>query len=241
MAEAPTPIDIMTAIRQAYPNATAADIKASLTPRFLAEAYGKMPGYSTLEAPALHNVKTATVGSFVICHGTDTSAGATRGEPVIAVIKRGDKGYGVTGGYTDLGSEKTAGEQPKQGAVRELGEEALDDNGKPIVSPDSSRLQLIMSGIDYRNTKLPVNYNGHALELTTQELSALKRHSTRMQNDESYSKVVSEKSGGEVANMQIMPISEVLKLDRESFTHPHEYDAVQLLAEQLKQRGIART
>src|SRR5687768_14608277 len=121
MADKPKILDLMAAIHTAYPDATPADIKASLlNPDFLKAAYGAMPSYSTLSAPNVSAVKTAMVGSFVICHGFDASARnpetKTVGEPVIAIVKRGDKGpqgedrYGVLGGYTNLGSETIPGE-----------------------------------------------------------------------------------------------------------------------------------
>ncbi len=242
MADAPKKLDLMAAIYKEYPDATPAEIKASLTSEFLSAAYGKMPGYSTLAAPALHVVKTATVGSFVICHGTDTAAGATRGEPLIAIVKRTDKGpngedrFGLLGGYTTLGTEKTGGEQPKEGAVRELKEEAIGPDNQPIISPNPDRLKLIDSGIDYKNAKLPTNYNGHTLELTAIELASLKEHSRKMEQDPEYKAAVLTASGGEVADLKLLPLSEVLAMQLESFTYSHEFKAVKKLAEQLKQQ-----
>ena len=248
MTEAPRTLDIMAAIMEKYPDATGAEIKAALTPEFLAAAYGKLPKWSTLGKPALHDVKTVTVGAFVVCHGTETGAGAARGEPVVAIIKRTEKGpngedrYGVLGGYTNLGSNLTIGEQPKEGAVRELKEEAIDDQGKPIISPDPSRLARIDMDltIDYRIPKLPVLFNPNSMELTAQELAALKLHSKKLEEDPDYRAAVREQSDGEVADLKIMPISKVLEMGRESFTHPHEFDTVAALAEQLRQQSQKR-
>lgn len=232
-------INIKLAIQAQYPDATPGEIREAI-PDLIKYAYqGSMPPYSSLEAPTLHKVKTATVGSFVICYGMDTSVAAnTKREPSIVLIKRGDKGFGITGGYTELGKDKTSGEQPKEGAVRELKEEVLDNNGTPIISPDSERLKLIVSGIDYRNPELPVNYNGHTLELTTQELLLLKEHSRRLNEESAYQADVTKKTHGEVDDLQIVPISNVLAMKRESFTHPHEFDAIRQFAQTLQQQSF---
>ncbi len=243
----PEPLDLLAAIRAAYPDITPAQLKASVTSQaFLDEAYGKMPGYSTLSGPQLQNVKTTTVGAFSISYGYDTSAKSHanrgQGEPVVAIIKRGDKGpagedrFGVLGGYMDLGSETRAGEQPKEGTVREIREEALNDKGEPVISPQPDRLKLLVSGVDYRNVKLPVTYIGHALELNVQELAALKLHADRLKTDDAYRSEVVKQSHGEVSDLQIVPLSQVLAMPRDSFTHPHEYDAFSQLAEMLKQQ-----
>lgn len=235
------PLDLMSAIRAAYPDATPEQIRDALTPRFLAEAYGPPPSYSTLSTPALQTVKTAAVGSFVICYGYEPG----KREPVIALIKRGDKGregedrFGVLGGYTDLGAETTAGEQPNEGAVRELMEEARNDHGEPVISPRPDRLKLLASGIDYRNPTLPVQYNGHMLELTARELATLKTHSQKLQEDPDYREAANRHTEGEVADLRILPLSEVLKMQRDSFTHPHEFDTIAQMAKQLQQRAAS--
>lgn len=241
--EAPI-LDLMAAIRASYPGASPEQIKAALSPAFLAEAYGEMPDYSTLSAPTLHPVKTAAVGSFVICHGSDSSGRIARSEPVVVLVKRGDTGpdgedrFGVLGGYTDLGTETKVGEQPKEGAVRELMEEAVNDQGEPVLNPTPDRLQLLASGIDYRNPALPVNYNGHSLELTTRELAALRAHSEKLESDPAYQEAVRGHTHGEVTDLRIAPISEILRMPKDSFTYPHEFDAVAQLGEQLKQQRV---
>ena len=193
----------------------------------------------------MHKVKPATVGSCVICYANDPSiinhATKTLGAPVIALIQRSDGGLGVLGGYTNLGKDTTKGEQPKNGAVRELKEEAINDIGKAVISPQPERLQLIANGIDYRKPALPVVWHAHAMELKAEELKALKEHAERMKRDEAYKQAVKKKSRNEIDGMLIMPLAEVIALPRESFTHPHEFDAITELAKQLKQPKIFRT
>ncbi len=238
MADEPNQIDIMGAITTRYPDATPQQIRNALE-GFIAQSYadGGLPNYSSLTAPTLHKVKTTTVGSFVVCYGMDTGI---KREPVVVLIERSEKGpngeprYGVLGGYTELGNNHTAGEQPKEGAVRELKEEALDDQGKPIISPSPDRLKILMSGIDYKNPALPTNYNGHSLALEAQELTALKLHADKLENDTDYRAAVTQQSNGEVANVRIMPLAEVVKMPAESFNYPHEFTAIQTLAQELQ-------
>jgi hypothetical protein len=201
----------------------------------------------------LQVVKTSTVGSFALCYGNETgAAGQLRGaDPLVVLIKRGEKGpggedrFGALGGYIDLGKEKTAGEQPIEGMAREVGEEAVNDKGEPVVDlnkrlrTETDLAKLLVSGVDYRRASLPVTYHGHAVELTTQELTALKLHSQRMETDDVYRAAVLEKSNGEVSDVKLIPLSEAMKLSRDSFTHPHEFDALAKLDEHIKQQQAA--
>lgn len=182
-----------------------------------------------VDAPAPY--KTAYVGSFIICYGKDSS---TTQDPVILLIKRADGGLGIPGGYTELGKDDAPGEQPREGAVRELKEEVLDNTGKPILSPDSARLRIITSGLDYRTTEHPTHYNGHALELNASELSALREHARKLQKDTAYQAAVKKQSQGEISGLLIVPVSDIMKMKRESFTYAHEFDALLQLAETLK-------
>jgi|GEM_PF-2137748 len=240
-------LDLMAAIRAAYPDATQEQLKAALTPDFLSVMHGPMPHYSTLSSPALHNVKTATIGSCVLCYGQDTGTPRTQNkEPQVVIIQRGDKGkggeprYGVLGGYSDLGTETTGGEQPKAGATREVCEEAVNDQGKPVFTPDPKRMKLMTSGVDYRVPKLPVAYSCHVLELSAQEMATVKEHCRKLENDAGYRAAVQSHSHREVLDMKVMPLSQALAIPRESFFHPHEYDVIVEFAEHLKQQQTSQ-
>ena len=57
-----------------------------------------------------------------------------------------------------------------------------------------------------------------------------------MQADPAYAEAVKEASHGEVSKVIVKPLSEAIAMSREQFTHPHEFDAIVTLAEQLKQK-----
>lgn len=239
-------------IKDAYPDATQEDLKASLgNPKFLKDMHGPMPPHSTLSAPVVQTVKTGTTGSFIICYGADkTSRSASTsalGQDVIAIVKRtgkspnGEDRYSVIGGYIDLGTEESAGEQPADGAVRELKRKVINAEGEAVIAPDAARLTSIKnaSGIDY-SSALPVNYNGHGLELNARELAQLTQHAKQLEESTEYRKAVEEKSGDTYTftDVIIVPISEVIQISRESFVKPYEFDAVQQLAVELKQKAL---
>jgi hypothetical protein len=238
-------IDVMAVIKAAHPDASPAEISAALQSPALLKIAAPLPRYSNLAHAQINTVKTATVGSFIVAYGYETGArAALSDEPLIAIVKRGDKGpngedrYGVLGGYTKLGSNKTGGEQPNQGAARELGEEARDDMANPIISPKPDRLQSLFGTIDYRNPALPVAAFGFALPLEARELAALQKHAKKLEDDPEYRARVQAATAGEVKDMRMMKLSDVLAMDKVSFTHPHEFEAVQALAKQLQQATV---
>lgn len=238
----PKDLDILAAIRKTHPDATPEVIaKAVRDPKFLKVAV-PLPYYSSLEHATLHTVKTATIGGFAVCYGHETGVSANRNDPLVAVIKRGDTGpngedrFGMLGGYTELGDNHTAGEELEDGVIRELTEEARDADGKPILTPDPQRLKLLHAKLDYRKPSLPVAAHGYALQLTTQELTTLKMHADKLRNDPDYRDKVQAATNREVKDLQMMKLSEVLAMPRESFTHPHEFDALQQLEITLQQQ-----
>lgn len=236
-------IDILDTVKKAYPDATPDAIASALRDPAFLKAAVPLPHYSSLDHAQLHVVKTSTIGAFTVAYANDTSATANRKDPLVVVIRRGDTGpngearFGMLGGYTELGSNKTAGESLEEGAKREMAEEACDDQGEAILSPDASRLDLLHAKIDYRKASLPVTAHGYALALTTQELNTVKRHIDRLANDPGYREASKAATKGEVADMRLMKLSEVLAMPRDSFTHPHEYDAVEQLSQKLEKQA----
>jgi hypothetical protein len=181
---------------------------------------------------------------------------------VVLLIKRGDKGpngedrFGVNGGYTNLDftepspffPESSEGEQPVEGASRELSEELVDDQGEPVLEIDPARFDHIKAGTDYSRVKdgsLPTAYNGHAAELTPDELRRLKTHVLKLQTDYEYRMAVKTKSRGEVTDMRRMAVKtksrgevtdmrllgleKAANLSPEIFTHVHELVALKIL------------
>jgi nucleoside-diphosphate-sugar epimerase len=215
---------------------------------------GALPPYSNRDDYHLYSCTTITAGAFVAAHAQDTSrrdpATGRMGEPVVVMIERSEKDasgepkVGLLGGFTNLDyvvkngvKDTSRGEQPNEGALREFGEELIGADGKPVVTPDIARLTPLISGIDYRRKISPAcAYTGFGLELTPEELETIKTHAQRMHDDPTYTDAVSKASGGEVTKVMVKPLSEAIAMPREQFTHPHEFDAIVKLAEQLKQQ-----
>ena len=222
--------NLLQALKDLWPDAAPEKILAAAN-----NLSNNLPAWSTLDMPEVQTVKTTAVGSFVLCHGQETGRDTVSGkkEPSILLIKRSDGKLGATGGYTDLGGKDKAQEQPKEGAVRELGEEMLNDSGEPILDLEPRRLTLVSSGIDYQQS-LPVSYSGHTAELNSLEFAKVKLHCERLDTDPAYKSAVRGHSEGEVSNADLVPISEIAKMEEKDFAYPHEFAAVKELATKLR-------
>ncbi len=229
-------------INSAFPDKNKTEIIQELAKNVL----GPLPGYSNRENYQITNVTGLAPGSFLIPYHIDKTQRNTdsgrNGLPMIFMQRRSDKlsigkgVYGAFGGYTNVDdnpAKNSKKEQPNEGAIRELGEEVVNDKGNPVIEPVPSRLKLLCAGNDYRPNPA-VAYTGFSLELDKTEIKALTSHIQKMQTEPNYKTKVQEASHGEVAEIMSMPINEVLKLGKESFAHPHEFDAIQELANQLK-------
>jgi hypothetical protein len=204
-------------------------------------AYGTLPSYSNLTVHKVTNVATAMVGSGVVCYANDP---LTR-QPLVMIIKRGDKGpegedrFGITGGFTTIDwSVDIKGEQPTEGAVRELREEIVDADGRPILDIDPARLCIVETGIDYRAARrggLPTQYNGHVIELTPSELARVRQHINKLDHDLDYQQAVGIQSKGEVAGVLLIPLADAIAIDLCHFTHPHEVNLFKHLQGMLAQ------
>ncbi len=196
----------------------------------------KLPAWSSLTEPMEHTVKTATVGSFVACYFNPTLSNgiqSRKAKPSVLLVERCDGRLGLPGGYVDIGSNNSAGEQLAEGAVRELREEVVNAEGTPIIAPDAQRLQIISAGIDYKNPALPVCYHGHALELTAEELVQLQEHAQKLTGDEQYKQASFVATHNEVRGIKILPISEIMQMPEQNFAYPHEFAALKTLHEKL--------
>lgn len=190
--------------------------------RELLRLHYPLPKWSTLSEPRVITVKQATVGASLLCHGQGRIAILTRGE----TGPNGEPRHGIPGGYTILGGDETAGETLEACAVRELGEEVLDDAGRAVIAPDTGRLALVCSGIDYRTPATPLAYHSYHVALTEAECAALAAYETLLQGDPRYREAVERHSDGELRGFAFLPIAQAAVLPRESFTHPHEWDAM---------------
>ena len=225
---------------------TGSDPKELLAGPVAESVLGPLPHYSNRTTHHIHNCTTTTAGAFIAAYAKDS----IQREPVVVMIERSEKDadgrpkVGLLGGYINLdyvvkngAKDNSRGEQPKEGALREFGEELIKGDGRTVISPDISRLNYLISGIDYRREVNPAcSYTGFSLTLKPEELQAIKAHAQKMHDDPAYAKAAKEASGGEVANVIITPLSKAIAMTRERFTHPHEFDAIVNLSEQLKQQ-----
>lgn len=180
-------------------------------------------------------------GAFCVFYGWDEAAQ----DHVLLVIERGNykgtrrEGYGVPGGHIDLESQS---EQPKQAAIRELGEEIQTGGGQPVlttITPD--RLQIIDSGIDYKasspgSLKVGVNWQGYRCELKAAELEIIRAHIAALQADPVYAEAARNHANNEVRNVLLIPAQAFLQSEREGrldFTYPHELAGCLLVARSL--------
>lgn len=180
-------------------------------------------------------------GAFCVFHGWDETAQ----DHVLLVIERGNykgtrrEGYGVPGGHIDI---ETQSEQPKEAAIRELGEEIQTGDGQPVLTTiTSDRLQIIDSGIDYKATspgslKVGVNWQGYRCELKTAELNIMKTHISILQSNPAYAEAARNHAHNEVRNVVLFPAQEFLRLEQDGrldFTYPHELAGCLLVARSL--------
>jgi hypothetical protein len=245
----PIPIDIVKAIRTAYPQATLEDIKASLS-HFLKCLFSK-PAFSELNEPKVHVVKTATIGSFAVYYYVDwPKINASRmkynkkfvldNTHVVLMKCRARDGrpsaYGLFGGYTNLGGEHTAGEAPRTGARREFIEEAVDPSGTPIIPPPKEhRYRLLVGGIGYSTPEMPRAFEGYGVELIREEFDLFKIQAERAQ-EEIYRRGIEHASEGEVLGIAIMPLSEAIALTKEGFTRRDQFRVIEELKSSIEKQ-----
>lgn len=199
----------------------------------------------------IHRDKTCHAGAFAWGYYEDNTRRDPNthrmGEVMVVLSRRGKETtedglpmYGASGGgYRELGSNHTAGEQPDENAVRELNEETRDDMNKPVLDIAPARLTHVLKvGTDYRKPQLPVDYVGYALTLSAEEYQAIKQHGERLATDEAYKAKVFKHTNGEVSGYEVMPLSQALQMKPEQFAHPHECEALQKLAQLLSERAL---
>ncbi|MFM9890251.1 MAG: hypothetical protein ACKVOE_06380 [Rickettsiales bacterium] len=202
--------------------------------------------------PVVQVDKTCHAGAFAWGYFADPERidpiTRRRGEIMVVLSRRGKEKaadgeplYAATGGgYRELGSNHTAGEQPDENAAREMREETVNDEKQPILDIDPARLADVLKvGTDYRRPQMPVDYVGYALALNAEEYRAIAAHGERMRTDAAYKAAVFKHTKAEVAGYDVMPLSQALQLQPDQFAHPHEQEALLRLAKQLDRQTAA--
>ena len=233
-------------LKEAFPRQS--DIQIA---EFFAAATITLPEYSTLDSAKVADVASTMIGVTTLCYGHHP----VTDELAIVLIRRSEIGidgehqYGVIGGHANPGYYALGkggyiacpDEQPPEGGLRENREELLDDQGKPILNLDLSRLEIIDEGIDVRSLAkghLATHYSNYAAFLTDEEMQRVFEHSERMHKDPTYSRAVQEHSKGEIMNIEMLNLREAANLKPEQFTHPHELIAVQKLYSKVKDIAV---
>jgi hypothetical protein len=241
---------ILKFIAEHYPGRDPKDVFAK---ELATEVYGPRGHWSTRDDYQVSGTTRLDAGNFLIPWyvdpaGRDPDTGRP-GEVFVVFQKRADKGpknedrYGALGGYINADYvarngkviDRSRGEQPEEGALREMNEELLDDQGKPILNIAAGRLEHLHASCDYR-TRPGTLVQGFEVSLTGQEFAATNGHSVRMANEPGYARAVRQASHGEVKEILVRPLRDVVAMRRNQFTHPHEFDALKKLARLLSDR-----
>ena len=228
----------MAELTQQYPKLSLSEI---LVGPLAKEIFGPLPHYSDLNNYQLTNVSTTAAGAFVVCYGDDPLTH----DWVVLLVERGlptdaTREFGLPGGYVNLtGKQNTEGEQPEQGAVRELSEELRDANGRAILTLDPQRLTLIKSGIDYSKTSqggLPVHYNGYAVRLTDEEIWLVQKHIGQLHANPDYYAASYRQTNGETKDVLIKSITDSASIQAMHFKYLHEFLTLQQVMSQLREQ-----
>ncbi len=246
-----SPPSILKFIAEHYPGRDPKDVFAK---ELATEVYGPRPRWSTRDDYQVNGTTRMNAGNFLIPHFADPTVrnpdSGRQGEVFVVFQKRADKGphnedrYGALGGYINADYvarngkviDRSRGEQPEEGALREMNEELLDNKGKPILNIAAVRLEHLHASCDYRRRPGTV-VQGFEVKLTDQEFAAVKRHSVRMANEPAYARAVRKASHGEVKEILVNPLRDVVAMRMDQFTHPHEFDALKELARHLSNRS----
>lgn len=236
--------DAMAQLRDANPGLTDKQILESI---IAAEVYGTLPKWSNLAHPYITDVGTFMAGSSVTCVFTEPEDG----EVYVALALSG-KHYegepmlrGTGGGFAEVvtipdqeDEEPLYRETPAENAVRELREEVVDDEGKPVLDIAPDRLTIFEADTDHRAVRTgrnrhPVACSAFMVALTQKEAVTLKTHAARLQSDPAYKEACSEASHGETSDIIIMKLRDVAQLPYARFMNPHEFTAIRNLAKAM--------
>lgn len=223
--------------------------------RIVAAAWPGLPSYTTLCAPVVEEVQKATVGTGVVMtfkeHGIHKAVVVKAGTHYESPRYTADPAvptYMISGGFINLtdtpGTALTPpspgkAEDPRVGAVREVEEEMVDDQGKPVLTVDPSRLRpMDTKTLFFPKTGEHRLVIGFHLELTPEEAATVKAHVARLEGDEAYRRAVrahteNEETGKpEICTISILPLKEIAE-GRHKLLHPDQRSLFQRIGEAL--------
>lgn len=203
----------------------------------VAEHWPDMPGYTTLQKPAIEELHKSTVSTGLVLTFNE------KGKQQVVLLDAGEHysarkkklpthkdnpekpAYMLPGGYINLTKttgtqlvkpDADKGEDPRVGAVRELEEEVRDDQGNAILHIAPERLKVMDAKTITMGTHERMLALGFMVELDNKEVLAIKRHVARLQSDAVYKQAASDRTFNsesgkpEVSDVAILPLSEVM-------------------------------
>lgn len=230
---APTPAETLAQINEAIkrlgldPQAQKAFLRQAIN-----ESWPGLPVFSTLQHPQIMEVQTATVGTglvpimdingvphaLMMKAGTHYQGKFYSADPAIPT-------YMIAGGFINLTTtEATAimpanpgkGEHPRIGAVRELEEEFVDPDGKPILQLHADLLQPM----DTLTLTFPSGERrvviGFSVDLGEQDIDTVRAHVAKLAGDRDYrhavrAQTVNPDTGRpEICTAAILPLREIV-------------------------------
>ena len=180
--------------------------RKALLGQVVAENWGPLPVWSTLNKPAIKEVETATAGSGIVITFVEDGvrkvllgeAGEHYANALNALmIAGGFINLTDTEGSTLVPAVKGTPESGFVGAAREGEQEFKTDDGQPLLVIDPTRLKLM----DTNTLAFPSGEKrvvlGLMLELTADEITTVKKHVKRIAQDAVYRAAVAQHTTNE--------------------------------------------
>ncbi len=192
------------------------------------ESWPDLPPWSTLDAPQITEVQTATVGSGIALlfreKGVWKAVMAETGAHYAKNAPDAAPSYMIAGGFINLtdtpGSSLVApvkgrAEDPRTGGARELEEEFKKPGGDPLLAVDPSRMKpmdtlTLTFGSGEKRIVI-----GFMLEMNPDEIRTVKEHVARLETDPAYkaataAETINPASGlAEVGSVKIFDLADI--------------------------------
>lgn len=202
------------------------------------DLWGDLPPYSTLKAAEISVVEKATVGSGIVpvfmhpiegrWYAVVNHAGThyvDQRSPTSLPTDEDEPFFMIAGGFIDLSKtvgipglveeNDQRGEHPREGALRELMEEVVNDRGDPVLCPHPDRfipMDALTLTFKSGERRLVI---GHVVRLQDQEIQTILRHVARLDVDDIYRRAcqghtVNPSSGKpEVCRVDVVPLEDL--------------------------------